>query len=158
MDIHFCATACIINPQDEKILFIHHKKLNKWLFVGGHIEPNEDPESAVIREAKEETNLDIDLLGERYPRKEDFITPFALQRNIVKENHIHMDLFYVAIAKNVELIKPKEDEVLNYKWFSKDEILTDSFDTFPEKKKMAIDAIDYYIKLKNTIDINKNYR
>ena len=158
MDIHFCATACIINPQDEKILFIHHKKLNKWLFVGGHIEPNEDPESAVIREAKEETNLDIDLLGERYPRKDDFITPFALQRNIVKENHIHMDLFYVAIAKNVELIKPKEDEVLNYKWFSKDDILTDSFDTFPEKKKMAIDAIDYYIKLKNTIDINKNYR
>ena len=158
MDIHFCATACIINPQDEKILFIHHKKLNKWLFVGGHIEPNEDPETAVIREVKEGTNLDIDLLGERYPRKEDFITPFALQRNIVKENHIHMDLFYVAIAKNVELIKPKEDEVLNYKWFSKDDILTDSIDTFPEKKKIAIDAIDYYINLKKSINLNKSCR
>ena len=59
MEIHFCATACIVDKENKKILFIHHKKLNKWLFVGGHIEENEDPETAVIREIKEETNLDI---------------------------------------------------------------------------------------------------
>lgn len=138
---HFCATACIIDKKNKKILFIHHKKLNKWLFVGGHIEENEDPESAVIREVKEETNLDISLLGERYPRKEDFIRPFAMQRNIVKDNHIHIDIFYVAIAKDISKIKAKADEVLNYKWFSIEEIENEDFDTFPEKKQMAIDIL-----------------
>lgn len=143
MEIHFCATACIVDKKERKILFIHHKKLNKWLFVGGHIEENEDPETAVFREVKEETNLDITLLGNRYPRQEDFIKPFALQRNIVNENHIHIDIFYIALANNPEQIKAKEDEVLNYKWFSKEEIINNCFDTFPEKKQMAIDALDY---------------
>lgn len=143
MELHFCATACVVNKDDNTILFIHHKKLNKWLFVGGHIELNEDPETAVQREVKEETNLDITLLGERYPRKEDYIRPFALQKNVVKDDHIHMDLFYIAIANNPEQIKAKEDEVLNYKWFTKEEIVSSNFDTFPEKKKMAIDVLEY---------------
>lgn len=143
MEIHFCATACIVNKEDNTILFIHHKKLNKWLFVGGHIEENEDPETAVCREVKEETNLNITLLGDRYPREEDFIRPFALQKNVVKDNHIHMDIFYIAIAENPKEIKAKEDEVLNYKWFSKEEIMCSNFDTFPEKKKMALDVLLY---------------
>lgn len=138
---HFCATACIIDKENKKILFIHHKKLNKWLFVGGHIEENEDPETAVIREVKEETNLDITLLGKRYPREDDFIIPFAMQRNVVKENHIHIDIFYIAIANDISKIKAKEDEVLNYRWFSIEEIANADFDTFPEKKQMAIDIL-----------------
>ena len=116
-------------------MFIHYKKLNKWLFVGGHIEENEDLETAVIREVKEETNLDIELLGERYPREIDYIRPFALQRNVVNDNHVHVDIFYVALVKDKTKIKAKEDEVLNYRWFSENEILNENFDTFIEKKK-----------------------
>lgn len=143
MEIHFCATACIVDKKEKKILFILHKKMNKWLFVGGHIEENEDPEMAVYREVKEETNLDITLLGDRYPRKEDYIRPFALQRNVINENHIHIDIFYVALANNPDQIKAKPDEVLCYKWFSRDEIINNDFDTFPEKKQMAIDALNF---------------
>ena len=147
MEMHFCATACIVDKENKSILFIHHKKLNKWLVVGGHIEENEDPETAICREVKEETNLDITLLGDRYPREEDFIRPFALQKNVVKENHIHMDIFYIALANDPTQIETKKDEVLNYKWFTKDEILNAKFDTFPEKRKMAIDVLDYIDKL-----------
>ncbi len=142
-EIHFCATACIVDEEQKKILFIHHKKLNKWLFVGGHIEANEDPESAVIREVKEETNLDIELLGERYPREEDYIRPFAMQKNIINDNHIHIDIFYIALLKDKNQLKINENEVLNYRWFTKEEILSEDFDTFIEKKKMAIDALNY---------------
>ncbi|MDD3340901.1 MAG: NUDIX domain-containing protein [Bacilli bacterium] len=143
MKMHFCATACIVDKNNKKILFIHHKKLNKWLFVGGHIEENEDPETAVCREVKEETNLDITLLGERYPRQEDFIKPFALQRNVIDENHVHMDIFYIALANNIEQLETNEREVLNHRWFSKEETESNDFDTFPEKKQMAIDVLNY---------------
>lgn len=58
--MHFCSSACIVNGNNKTVLFVHHKKLNKWLFVGEHIEENEDPETAVLREVKEETNLDVE--------------------------------------------------------------------------------------------------
>lgn len=134
MIMHFCSSACIVNGNNKTVLFVHHKKLNKWLFVGEHIEENEDPETAVLREVKEETNLDIQLLGERYPREDDFIRPFILQRNIVKNEHIHIDLFYVALVKNPYDIKINNNELLNYKWFTRAEILNNNIDTFLEKK------------------------
>ena len=52
--------TCIIN--EDKILFVLHTKLNLWLFPGGHIDPNETPDMAATREAKEETGLDVELI------------------------------------------------------------------------------------------------
>ncbi|MQR94466.1 NUDIX hydrolase [Fictibacillus phosphorivorans] len=57
-------TVTIVN--DEKVLIIRENKvnaLNKWTFPGGHIEYGEDILYAAQREVKEETGLDIKLLG-----------------------------------------------------------------------------------------------
>jgi len=40
-------------------LFLLHKKLNKWVAPGGHIDDNENPETAAFREVKEETGVDF---------------------------------------------------------------------------------------------------
>ena len=48
-------TVAIFVVHDEKILLIHHRQLDKWLPLGGHIELDEDPEQAALREAKEES-------------------------------------------------------------------------------------------------------
>ncbi|KKL46412.1 hypothetical protein LCGC14_2345830, partial [marine sediment metagenome] len=47
MKKHFTSTVFIIN--DEKILLIHHKKMNVWLPPGGHVEENEIPSDTAIR-------------------------------------------------------------------------------------------------------------
>src|SRR4029077_9516498 len=60
-------TVAIFVVHDGKILLIHHRKLDKWLPLGGHIELDEEPEIAALREAKEESGLDVELLGERPP-------------------------------------------------------------------------------------------
>ena len=39
----------------------------RGLPLGGHIELHEDPEQAALREAKEESGLEVELLGERPP-------------------------------------------------------------------------------------------
>lgn len=55
--------AAIIKNSDNKIL-IAQRNLKKsqgglWEFPGGKIEPNETKEAAIIREIKEELNMDI---------------------------------------------------------------------------------------------------
>ena len=40
-----------------------NKKLNKWLQPGGHIEYTETPAETAIRETKEETGIDIQIVG-----------------------------------------------------------------------------------------------
>ena len=47
-------TVAIFVVHAGKILLIHHRKLNKWLPLGGHIELDEDPEQAAVREARED--------------------------------------------------------------------------------------------------------
>jgi len=50
---------------EQKVLLLYHRKLRKWLPPGGHIEPNELPDEAAVREVKEETGIDVELIGER---------------------------------------------------------------------------------------------
>ena len=54
-------TVGVYIVHDSKVLLVHHKKFDKWLSVGGHIELHEDPEEALFREVKEETGLEIKL-------------------------------------------------------------------------------------------------
>ena len=63
-------TVAIFVVQQGRVLLIHHRKLDKWLPLGGHVELDEDPEQAALREAREESGLDVELIGERPPTTE----------------------------------------------------------------------------------------
>jgi 8-oxo-dGTP pyrophosphatase MutT (NUDIX family) len=131
MQRQFTATVFIIH--DHKILLIFHKKLKKWLPPGGHLEPNELPCEAAIREAYEETGLKIDLIQqeniwiERRPNSKSFERPYlCLLENIPEtENepaHQHIDFIYLGHpVGGSEILNIKEIEAL--KWFSWEEIL-----------------------------------
>jgi 8-oxo-dGTP pyrophosphatase MutT (NUDIX family) len=96
-------TVAIFVVLDGKILLIHHRKLNKWLPLGGHIELDEDPEIAALREAKEESGLEVELLGERPPTTEPgtraLIAPRFLDIHRINETHEHIGMIYWARPK-----------------------------------------------------------
>jgi 8-oxo-dGTP pyrophosphatase MutT (NUDIX family) len=50
MERHFCALVYVYNSKSKNILFMKHKKLKKWLMPGGHLESNEFPDDAALRE------------------------------------------------------------------------------------------------------------
>jgi len=97
-------TVAIFVVYDGKVLLIHHRKLDKWLPLGGHIELDEDPEIAALREAKEESGLDVELIGERPPTTEvgtrALIAPRFLDIHRITDAHEHIGMIYWARPKN----------------------------------------------------------
>jgi 8-oxo-dGTP pyrophosphatase MutT (NUDIX family) len=93
-------TVAIFVVHDGRLLLIHHRGLDKWLPLGGHIELDEDPEQAALREAKEESGLDVELLGERPPTTgpgtRALIAPRFLDIHRINATHEHIGLIYWA--------------------------------------------------------------
>ena len=94
---HF--TVAVFVVREKKVLLHWHRKLGMWLPPGGHLERNELPDEAAVREVQEETGLTVQLVGER---REDVSDPVQLYRpaGVQLENigpgHQHIDLIYFA--------------------------------------------------------------
>lgn len=141
---HFCASAFIVDPNSKKILLVFHKKFHRWVQPGGHIEQNETPEEAVIREVYEETGLHIKLLGIRFPREQDFIRPLGIQCNKNLKGDMHIDIIYAAIPLYPEQVVLNLDESLGIGWFSSEQL--EVIDVFPDIKITLEYILTHYIK------------
>lgn len=118
-------TFCVNN---NKVLLVHHKKLDLWLPAGGHINKNELPCEAAIREFKEETGLDIELIGkkEQFGAVKKLVHPTHIQLEDIEDGHQHIDLVYFAKLKDSnQNIVVRENEVHDVKWFSEEELDSD---------------------------------
>lgn len=60
---HFTASVDVVDDQDRALL-VQHRKSGLWLYHGGHIEPNEDPEQAAGREVRGEVGIEIDIISD----------------------------------------------------------------------------------------------
>lgn len=100
-------TVAIFVVHDERVLLIHHRQLDKWLPLGGHIELDEDPEAAALREAREESGLEVELLGERPPTTSPgtraLIAPRFLDIHRINDTHEHIGMIYWARVKGGDL-------------------------------------------------------
>src|SRR5215212_10137477 len=94
---HF--TVAVFVVWEGKVLLHLHRKLGVWLPPGGHIERDELPDDAAVREVFEETGLRVELVGEK---RENVSDPVQLNRagGVQLENigpgHQHIDLIYFA--------------------------------------------------------------
>ena len=114
-------TVAIFVVHEGKVLLIHHRKLDKWLPLGGHIELDEDPEQAALREAREESGFEVELIGERPPTTEPgtraLIAPRFLDIHRIHETHEHIGMIYWARPKEGAL-KLAAEEHHDIRWCS----------------------------------------
>lgn len=112
----------------NKILLRRHDKYGMWLSIGGHIELDEDPTQAAVREVKEEVGLDIELIGNPMPpiknnsEYKELLPPKYLNRHRVTPNHEHVCLVYFGKATSDTVVPEKETDV--WGWFTVDELET----------------------------------
>jgi 8-oxo-dGTP pyrophosphatase MutT (NUDIX family) len=86
---------------------------------------DEDPEQAALREAKEESGLEVELLGERPPTTghgtRALITPRFLDIHRISDTHEHIGMIYWARPRNGTLtLAPAEH--LDIRWCSAEEL------------------------------------
>jgi 8-oxo-dGTP pyrophosphatase MutT (NUDIX family) len=120
-------TVAIFVVHECKVLLIHHRKLDAWLPLGGHIELDEDPEQAALREAKEESGFDVELLGERPPTTgpgtRALIAPRFLDIHRITDTHEHIGMIYWARPKNGTMALAAEEHH-DIRWCSATELDT----------------------------------
>jgi ADP-ribose pyrophosphatase YjhB (NUDIX family) len=96
-DRDWCATAFVV--WNGALLLHHHAKLRRWLPPGGHVEANELPDDAAVREVLEETGVHVELLGETAidaPGPRQLLRPRGIQLELIRPGHEHIDLIYFA--------------------------------------------------------------
>lgn len=55
---HITGSAWLVNSSSTHVLLTHHKKLDKWLQLGGHADGNTDALAVAVKEAREESGID----------------------------------------------------------------------------------------------------
>src|SRR5690242_3916281 len=127
-----------------KVLMIHHKGRNRWLAVGGHVELDEDPETAAIREAKEESGLDIELIGSRpsveTPGTRMLIPPTFMDIHDIKPGHRHIGMVYIARA-TTDKVTLEADAHNAIRWFTPEDLDDPQYDILPTVKFFATEAL-----------------
>lgn len=137
---HFTASAWIVHPQQEEVLLLHHKKLNKWLQAGGHADGEVNLEKVARKEAEEETGLkNLQLVSTAIFDIDIHTIP--THKGIPQ--HDHYDVRFAYFCENKEYTKINS-ESNHFQWINYKEVETVTQETsilrMVEKTKKIING------------------
>lgn len=96
---HVTGSAWVVNKEGTHVLLTHHKKLNKWLQLGGHADGDPDILSVALREVYEESGLKrVEALNEGIFD----IDIHQIPKRREEPGHYHYDIRYAIQATGSE--------------------------------------------------------
>jgi 8-oxo-dGTP pyrophosphatase MutT (NUDIX family) len=119
---HLTGSALVVSASGDRVLLVHHRKLQRWLQPGGHADPGEATGEAVaLREAGEETGIEGLMLHPRAPRPLD-VDVHAIPAFGSEPAHAHLDLRYLVVAPDAAVVTRCAEETSDARWFGWDEL------------------------------------
>ena len=130
---HFTASSWIVNRAHTHVLMVYHNIYNSWSWTGGHADGCENLLDVALKEAREETSLQIlrPMLDDVYS-VEMLTVPAHRKRGKYVVPHLHLNVTYLLEADDRQQICAKPDENSSVAWFLIDEAVEAS--TEPEMK------------------------
>lgn len=114
---HITASCFIIDPESQRLLLHHHRRLDRWLQMGGHVEGDEGPLQTAFREGAEESGLkDLELV---VPDVFDVDVHF-IPAGKGEPDHSHFDVRYLARTANPTAITIDRSESHDLAWVELD--------------------------------------
>lgn len=117
-------TVAVFVVDKGRVLLLRHKKLDKWLPPGGHIEEGELPDEAALREVREEAGIEVALVGDKALAVDDpkqLVIPKGVQLERIAPGHEHIDFVYFALPSgDTRLRKNSESQAIG--WFTREEL------------------------------------
>ena len=119
---HLTGSAIIVDAAGDRVLMLHHLKLDRWLQPGGHGDPGETSgEQVALREAKEETGIERLSLHPAAPRPLD-VDVHDIPARGDEPAHEHLDLRYLVVAPEGAKVAPALAEMRDLRWFRWEEL------------------------------------
>ena len=144
MERHFTVSGFVVDG--DRTLLHWHPKLSIWLPPGGHIDPDEDPVEAVLREVREETGIDGEIVPHVEPLPFSNIPqlppPLAIIVADVPEGpHQHIDMSYVVKRRPGSTDCPPERDH-GFIWVTEDQLRAEESLPLPsgERELLAEDV------------------
>jgi 8-oxo-dGTP pyrophosphatase MutT (NUDIX family) len=142
---HFTVAVFVVH--EGRVLLHYHRKLRKWLPPGGHVEDNELPDTAAVREVLEETGIRARLVGDRglpIDEPQQLVVPAGIQVEHIYPGHEHVDLVYFARPDPDDIgaaeVDPRLAESDQVGWYAASEL--DTLGANSEIKAWAQRALD----------------
>lgn len=115
---HVTGSAWIVSPDRQRVVLLHHRKLDRWLQPGGHCDGNPDVLEVALKEAQEETGLQrLRVVSESVFDVD--IHPIPMRGDIPK--HLHYDVRFLLEADPGEAFG-LSDERKDIQWVPLDKI------------------------------------
>lgn len=137
---HLVSYFVLVDPEHKSVLLVDHIKAQLWLPTGGHVELNELPRDAVVREAKEELSVKaVFLCNTDSPL---FIT--VTQTVGLTPGHIDVSLWYILRGSIHDRLHYDRSEFTDVEWYTFDEIMeTDSIIFDPHLQRFTAKLSNY---------------
>ena len=105
---HITGSAWIVDTAGDRVLLAHHRKLGRWLQPGGHSDGDPDTLAVALREAHEESGLDVRALDDAIFDIDVHAIP-AVGR---EPAHFHFDVRFLAQAEHDRFTVSEESHAL----------------------------------------------
>ena len=114
---HVTGSAWIVSADHESFLLAHHKKLDRWLQVGGHADGEPEVFRAAFREAREESGLwHLEFPGGRRGIRPLDIDIHEIPAHGAEPAHLHYDVRFLLVARAGEQPRVSEESHA-VRWF-----------------------------------------
>jgi 8-oxo-dGTP pyrophosphatase MutT (NUDIX family) len=120
---HITSSAWIVSRETGAVLLTHHRKLERWLQLGGHADGEPDVLASALREAGEESGLhDFRMIPGAGESEILDVDVHDIPARGSEPLHQHFDIRFLLEVSEAQVIRRQENESKEVRWFPADGI------------------------------------